>query len=484
MKTKPKTKKRIKKTKSVKSKARTKKGTTTRAIVLAPRDSSIQVSDPVVNEIAGKVGYDLERFQYLMKTHDPNPIHRNPKFTGLSLFYDMHTDSRIYNTMRIRTDGLRRRQSWIRPGDNTEDQAIKTGFSIANLKLINDLKQKKKEVKQDLVYGYSFTEKIIARRNFRFSYEFDGQKKETELKNAYIITDLRSRPVTAFWFDELNRVYFAGNQEETPYFGLTNFSTREAKALTPEQEEKFIISTHDPRFGSRYGWSVQVAMFPCYLMKRTVKLWRLIFVERYGMPIPHGKYKPGTPKTGPGGTDEFKARLAGLQHAAHIMTPEGFAIEFLKGMQVGDLDPYQNLIDYCDYEIAEAGLGHREATSHAGTGSYASEVLKSTALRQEILEADGGSLDTAFNDQYIKPLLDWNFPSTGVYPKQFTDTTAMRDLNATISQYETGHSMGIDHSIAQIRRDMGWEAPLDDIDKLPGNPSHVFPDRTDRKDLL
>jgi hypothetical protein len=467
-----------KKLNSVKTKKTAKKKVTT----LAKRDSSIQVKDPVVNEIAGAVGFDLERFQYLMATHDPNPIHKNPKFTGMQLFYEMDTDSRVYNVMRILKDGLRRRQSWIRPGDNSEDQAIKTGYTILNLKRVDDLKQKKKEIMGCLDYGVSFTEMILGFEDVSLEYEFDGKKKTVLLKNAVVVKDLKSKPVTAFWFDEKNRVYFSGNLKENPYFGLMSQS-QEATPLTEEQLKHFIIATHDPRFGSRYGWSVKVSMFPCYLMKKAVKLWRLIFVNRYGMPIPHGKYKPGTSKTGPGGTDEFKRRLAGIQTAAHIMTPEGFAVEFLKGMQAGDLDPYQNLLDYADYEIAEAGLGHREATSQAGTGSYASEVLKSTAIRQEILEANGGTLDTTFNDQYIKRLLDWNFPSTGIYPKQETDTSAMRDLNATITQYQLGNTM-LELKKSQIYRDMSWERPEDPDDTIPVNNSMTFQDRSDVKENL
>lgn len=444
-------------------------------------EPSIQVSDPIVNEIAGEVGFDLERFQFLLKTRDPNPIWKNPKFTGLQLFYEMDTDSRVYNVMRILLDGIRRRQSWIRAGDNSEDQAIKTANVIRNLKKVEDLKQKKKEVMGCLGYGYSVTEMILGRETYDLEYEFDSQKKTIQMKNALVINDLKSKPVTAFWFDDMNRVFFAGNLKEDSMFGLTFNQQLEQKPLTAEQLQHFIIATHDPRFGSRYGWSVKVSMFPCYLMKKAVKLWRLIFVQRYGMPIPHGKYKPGTNKTGPGGTDEFKKRLAGLQTSAYVMTPEGFAIEFLKAMQAGDMDPYQNLIDYCDYEIAEAGLGHREATSQAGTGSYASEVLKSTAIRQEILEANCGTLDTVFNDQYIRRLCDWNFPSTGIYPKQYTDTAAMRDKSAIISQYETGHSIGVDLDADQIYEDMEWRKPTDPERTLPGNVSHVFPDRTDRK---
>lgn len=451
-----------------------------RSAQLAQAAAQIQISDPVVNEIAGEIGFDLERFQFLNKTHDSNPIHENPKFSGLHLFYEMDTDSRIYNVMRILKDGLMRRQSWIRPGDNSEDQAIKTAFAILNLKRISALKQKKKETMGCLDYGYSVVEKILARETVELEYEFDKQKKKIILRNAIVINDLKSRPVTAFWFDEFGKTYFAGNLKNAPFFGMTFQQSREARPLNDEELQHFMITTHDPRFGSKYGWSVKVSMFPPYLMKKTVKLWRLINVQRNGMPIPHGKYKPGTPRTGPGGTDEFKKRLSSLQHAAFIMTPEGFTVEFLKAIDAGDMDVYQNLLDYCDYEIAEAGLGHREATSQAGTGSYASEVLKSTAIRQEILEANGGTLDTAFNDQFIRPLIDWNFPSSGVYPKQYTDTTAMRDLSATISQFETGHSIGVPLDLDQIYEDMSWRKPVDPERTLEGNTSHVFPDRSDR----
>lgn len=450
---------------------------------LAIAEPEIQVSDPIVKEIAGEIGHDLERFQYMMKTHNPNPIHKNPKFTGLHLFEEMDTDSRVYNVMRIRKDGLRRRKSWIRPGDSSEDQAIKTANTIYNLKKIDDLKQKKKEVTACLDFGYTFTELIVGQETYLLEYEYKGEKKTIEMKNAWVIKDLRSRPVTAFWFDDQNRAYFAGNSKESDYFGLFRNGS-EGRLLTARELQRFMIVTHDPRWGSRSGWSVKIPMFPPYLSKKAARVWRLLHVHHHAMPIPHGKYPrgPGAPgKTGVGGTDEFKKKLQALHQATYLMTPEGFAVEFLKAMATGDLDPYQNLLDYSDYEIAESGLGHREATSQAGTGSYASEVLKSTALRQEILEADGGMLDTAFNDQYIKRLCDWNFPSTGIYPKQYTDVTAMRDLSATISQYETGHSMGIDHSKAQIRREMGWEPPVDDDDRLVGNPNHVFPDRTSRK---
>lgn len=449
------------------------------ALELRQQESvQLQVSDPIVNEIAGSIGFDLERFQFLMRTHDPNPIYKNPKFTGLHLFQEMDTDSRIFNTMTILKDGIRMRESWIRPPDKSEEQAKRTAFVVMNLKRIPDLKQKKKEIMACLDFGYSVVEKIISRQNVVVEYEFEGQKKSFQMKGAWMIDDLKARPVTAFTFDEKNRCIFSGNQKNVG--GFIFQSPENQRPLTEEEEAKFMITTHDPRFGYRAGWSIKVAMFPPYLCKRAAKTWRLIFVNRYGMPIPHGKYKPGTKPEGAGGTNEFKKRLAGLQTAAYVMTPEGFAIDFLKAMQTGDLDPYQNLLDYSDYEISEAGLGHREATAQAGTGSYASEVLKSTALRQERLEANCSLLDTAFNDQFIVPLLNINFPPIGIYPKQQTDSSAMRDHSATISQYETGHSMGIPLKLSQIYRDMSWEKPEDPEDTLPGNTSHVFPDRSDR----
>lgn len=428
--------------------------------------------------IADGVGWDIEAYHNWESTsYDPNPIHRNPKFTGLHLMYEMDTDSRIYTVMRSRKIALERRPSWIRPTEEVDEQYRQAAFLVYCMKQINALRSKKKEIKSDLDFGYSVTEIKLKRETVRLKYRAPGDKDEREftLPNAITVADLAPRVVTAFWFDHMGRVYFRGNRFKSN--GEPNDQPfQEPRPLTPRQLMHFIISTHDPRAGSRYGWPPKVAMFPPYLMKRAAKLWRLIYVERFGMPIPHGKYKPGTSKPL---RDEFKARLKALQHATYLMTPENFSIEFLEAMNTASFDPYQSLIDYADFEIVEAGLGHREAVSTTGSGSYASEVLKSTALRQEILEADGGDLDTVINDQLLYRLLYWNFNLTSnQHPKQLTNVDATRDKNAIITQYQTGHAMGKDLSKSQINEDMGWREPSSPEDTLKGNPRAQFNDRS------
>lgn len=441
----------------------------------AVRDYNIQpvVRDRMISEIASGIGIDLRNFQNWEESfYNPNPVMHGPgtKWLSYRSFEEMDADAKVYNVLSTRKEALLARNYYIKsaiPGDPTED--FKAAFVAWNLDHIPSLMQKKREIMSALDYGFSVTEMILGYRSVVIppkkikkngvTTTSPGGKKD----DALCIVDLKTKLPSAFAFDN------GGNMSMVNVAPGTQpaFSGYGSRPLTLDELQHFLVLTHDCRFGSRFGWPLKASMFWDYLMKKAGKIWRMIYIEKYGMPYLKGTYPENTQETGIGSIAEFEDKLKGLQKNSWIMAPEGFVIEFVDHMnKSGSIDVYQNLMDFCDGNISEVGLGHRQATSAAQVGASASAEVKEGPLRQDKLEMDAAELDAVFNDQLIPRLIDWNFPQNGLYPYLMTDVKPEGDKNKRIFQFATALNLGLPLSKSQVRDEMKFNEPEDEADTL------------------
>jgi len=427
----------------------------------------------MISEIASGIGIDMRNYQNWQEGFfNPNPVMRGPgsKFQGYRSFEEMDADAKVYNVLSTRKEALLSRNYYVRsaiPGDQNED--FKAAFVAWNLDHIPNLVQKKREILSCLDYGFSVTEMILGYRDVVIA---EKSKKKNgvitkipggNLNQALCIVDLKTRLTSAFGFDN------AGNVSIVPVVAGTEprFSAYGSKPLNDLELQRLLILTHDPRFGSRYGWPLKASMFWDYLMKKAGKIWRMIFIEKYGMPYLKGTYPMNTTETGDGSIQQFEDKLKGMQKNSYIMAPEGFVIDFVDALnKAGTMDVYQNLMDFCDGNISEVGLGHRQATAATTVGASASAEVKEGPLRQDKLRMDSQELDSVFNDQLIRRLIDWNFPQNGLYPYVITDVEPEGDKNKRIFQFATALNLGLELSKSQIRDEMKFNEPDDEEDTL------------------
>jgi phage gp29-like protein len=432
-----------------------------------------ETRDLVIRKITAGIGYDLQWYNnWVSDFFNPNPVMRTGKWRqegGYRAFEAMDADAKIYNAMSTRKEASVSRRYYVRsarPGDQKED--FKAAFVAWNLDHIKQLTQKKREIRQDLDYGFSVTEMIFDRQDVDIPDKTTKKNGVTTtikggiLKDAVVIKDLETKIPSAFSFDASGRMMIMDTQNTGGNIpvGVTH------RYVIPEELKHFLVLTHDPRNGNRYGWPLKASFFFDYLMKKAGKIYRMIFVEKYGMPFVHGKYPANVNDTGSGSTAEFEQKLQGLQKNSYLMTPQEFSIEFVEAIKSSTVDVYQNLMDFCDGNISEVTLGHKHATDSAAVGSFSSAEVKEGALRQDKLESDAGELDGLFNDQMIPVLIDLNFTSNGLYPYVETDVQPESDKNKRIFQFSAASNLGLDLSKSQIRDEMKLNEPEDENDIL------------------
>jgi len=238
---------------------------------------------------------------------------------------------------------------------------------------------------------------------------------------------------------------------------FADYVTGQYKPLDAEQLQHFMVCTHDPRNGSRKGTPLLAVMFWDYLIKRATKIYRDIYIQKYAIPMIKGTYNSSnTTEIG-----NFETKLKGAQNNSYLMFPEGFAIEFVDHVnKSGTVDVFQNVLDYCDGNFSEVGLGDREAAK--------TPADKEGKLRQEKLEADITVMDGYYNDDLINQLIDFNFEYDGYYPYQVTNAMTAAAVDKKLFQAQTVNNIGLPLSASQLREISGFREPEDASDEIPG----------------
>lgn len=418
-------------------------------------------NDDLVNRISSIVSYDLEAVQnYVQSYYDPNPIHRNKHFKGLHDYYESDMDTKILSNFNQRKDTLINRPWMIRPSiENDRLELIKAGFAKQCMLLISNVHKKKRAIISDMDYGYSVCEKILGFQDVTFTINTKvGKKKRVSeritIKDALVIKDIDWIIPTAFSFDGQKRMYYGkmGSNE---------------RIITPEEQVNLIRSTFDDRFGSPWGWPLRVPIFPHRIQKKALLAWRLIYLERFGVPSVDVEYPETITNPNDPAIKKIEAAAKSLQKEAVVTHPKGWTIKFIEEMnKVGTMDMFQNAINYSDQCISELVLGHKQATEATSVGSLASSTVKEAALRQAILETDGMNLDTNVSEQIVQFLIDLNFPSNGLYPDHITYVEGEKDLEERRDTFKFALESGMAASETQMRRELHIDHPLDEFDAV------------------
>jgi phage gp29-like protein len=187
---------------------------------------------------------------------------------------------------------------------------------------------------------------------------------------------------------------------------LTKAAPRDGEALPPQ---KFLCLTwgdsdnpYGKGLGQRIWWSV-------WFKKHGIKFW-LIFLDKFSMPTPIGKYPSGASK------DQKETLLEAIQAIrteTGVTIPEGMAIDLLEAARSGTVS-YEQMCDYMDRQVSKAVLGQTLTTEVQG-GSYAASQTHNE-VRQEIKEADAGMVAELVNETLVRWLVDYNYAGVGLYP--------------------------------------------------------------------
>ena len=222
------------------------------------------------------------------------------------------------------------------------------------------------------------------------------------------------------------------------------FGVRLADMTNPQPGEKIPpkkILVH--RVGARYSnpWGTGLGgklFWPVYFKRQGIQFW-LAFAERFGTPVPWGRYPVNaTPEQ----RATLKRALSAFSQEGAIMTPQGMEVELIEATRHG-IDTYEKLCNYFDAAISGVLLG--KAGGKDSGGQLATQIAVENDVRLEQVKGDADLIDATVNAQLVRWIVDLNLPGAA-YPKVKRVIEEPSDLKATAES-------------VKILSDAGWHAP-------------------------
>jgi phage gp29-like protein len=170
-----------------------------------------------------------------------------------------------------------------------------------------------------------------------------------------------------------------------------------------------------------------------WFKKNNVKFW-VLFNERFGSPLPVGKYPSGASE--PQKTKLMNV-LKSIQQETGVTIPEDQAIDFLEAQRSSTVNTYQDFLNYCDGQISKCIVGQTLTTQVGDTGSYAASKTHKE-VKDEIVKADADLLCFYLNNELLRWAIDYNIPNLkrDDYPKLWIKCEEGDDLDARIARDE------------------------------------------------
>jgi phage gp29-like protein len=160
-----------------------------------------------------------------------------------------------------------------------------------------------------------------------------------------------------------------------------------------------------------------------WFKKNGIKFWA-IFLDKFSMPTPVGKYPSGTDTDA---QTKLLTAIGAIQKETGIIIPENMMLEFLEASRRGDAT-YPQFCEYWDKQISKRVLGQVATTE--GTPGKLGEEKGQNDTRNDVGKADADLLSACHNESFIKWLVDYNFGPQKAYPKIWRRCEPEEDLNA------------------------------------------------------
>lgn len=218
----------------------------------------------------------------------------------------------------------------------------------------------------------------------------------------------------------------------------------------PLPERKFIIHRVNTEDDNPHGTGLGLQLYwPVFFKRKGVMAWNML-CERFGAPIPWGKY-PST------ASDKEKRTLfdglRALQTDGMIMTPEGASIELIETkLSGGGKSSHQALCEYMDDWMMEVLLG--QSPRGGSGGAQAAAAIEREGVRLELSQADSDLLSGTLNETLLRWICELNgLEPCRVYRRIEAESNTKLDAetDAIIA------SLGFKPSLAYIQQKYGQE---------------------------
>ena len=373
--------------------------------ITAPPSPPAPARPELDTEFANRLSDPFETaYMGVLRTNDPLLMERGNG--GVQIYWDLKRDGKVF-------DGLQKRQlaligkAWqVEPvkadsAKGTADAETLTGI----LKACN-FDKLCSELLEALLAGYAVSEIVWTTR--------DGM---------WVPARVVQRAQRRF-------VYVQQDENSAPWLHLL---TRENMLTgTPVPPRKFIVHRVNAEDDNPYGLGLGLQLYwPVYFKRKGVLAWTK-FLDRFGLPIPWGKY-PASASPREKGT-LFDA-LRAVSNDGMIMTPEGTMIELLESKLSGSATPHQAHVEFMDDWIMEVILGQSPRGKSGGAMAAASNERED--VRLELSQADSDLLSETLNSTLIQWICELNgLEPCLVYRKveKEEDTKAESETDKNISE--------------------------------------------------
>ncbi|MEW5802694.1 MAG: DUF935 family protein [bacterium] len=360
----------------------------------------IRKSKPIEKEIA-TTGKDLDIFGgWLNRLENPDPVlFTEARGKGIRLYDEISRDAHAFSVLQTRYLAVVGKEWSVVPqavnhprvGRQRRDvRDVKTAQFVESVLMDCNFDQLRLEILQAILYGYYGAEIIW------------------KIKNGAVVID-------RFMSKHPRRFCFTLDREPRL---LTPASIVNGE---PIPDRKFLIFQYgdsDNPYGNGLG---QKLWWPVWFKKHGIKFW-VIFMEKFSMPTPIGKY--------PTQAKEQRIKLLeaidAIRTETGIVIPDTMSIELMEASRQGD-GSYVTACEYFDRQISKTVLGQTLTTDVGSRGSYAASQIHDE-VRQDIIEADADLLDAYLNKVLIPWIVDFNFPGVTSYPRLVTHSGKKPDL--------------------------------------------------------
>ena len=215
-------------------------------------------------------------------------------------------------------------------------------------------------------------------------------------------------------------------------------------------DKKFLIHRFGAKYNNPWGLGLGTRLFwPIFFKRQGIQFW-LSFAERFGTPVPVGKY-PNNAQ--PQERATLRRALQAFQQEASIMVPQGMEITLLEAAKSG-IDTYERLCRYMDDQTAGIVLG--KAGGIGSGGQLASAINTDNEIRLELVKADGDLLSDTLNRQLVRWIVDYNMPGTP-YPTVTRVVEEAKDVKQLATTKKLLFDMGFRPTLETIKRDFGGD---------------------------
>ncbi len=347
---------------------------------------------------------------------------------GLRLYDEIDNDSKVWETLQKRKLALVSREWQVEPASNSRADKKAADLVKAQLESVG-FDQLTSDMLDATMKGVSFIEPMWAR---------DG----TEI----VLTDAVHVEPWYFSFDRAPRpddLVYARHAVR-----LLDGSGIDGVAIPPR---KMMVHRYGQKYNSPWGLGLGSRLFwPAFFKRNGIQFW-LAFAERFGTPVPVGKYpNNATPQE----KSTLKNALRAFQQESAIMLPTGMEVELLEAARSG-IDTYDKLVCYMDDQIAGIVLGKAGGKSGSG-GQLAASLNLENEVRLELVKGDADLLTDTLTRQLVRWIVEFNCPGADIprVERVIEETQNLKELAET---HKVIFDMGYRPTLDQIQTVFGGE---------------------------